>query len=83
MPRRKRVQQERKKVFCITAKKSVLRNYNFGQTLLLAPATNAISECSCSALRRIKTYLPFTMIKGRLNHCMMLRACFELGHHAQ
>ena len=77
MPRRKRVQQERKKVFCITAKKSVLRNYNFGQTLLLAPATNAISECSCLALRRIKTYLPCTMIKGRLSHCMMLNTLKE------
>ena len=34
MPRRKRVQQERKKVFCITAKKSVLRNYNALHCLL-------------------------------------------------
>ena len=40
--------------------------------LLLASATNAISERSCSALRRIKTYLISTMTKSRLNHCMML-----------
>ena len=32
MPRRKRVQQERQKVFCIMAKKTVLRNHSFGQT---------------------------------------------------
>ena len=40
--------------------------------LLLAPATNAISECSCSTLRRIKTYICSTMTQSRLSHCMML-----------
>ena len=40
--------------------------------LLLTPATNAISECSCSTLRRIKTYLHSTMTQIRLSHCMML-----------
>ena len=42
--------------------------------LLLAPATNAISECSCSTLRRIKTYLCSIMPQSRLSHCMMLNA---------
>ena len=40
--------------------------------LLLAPATNAISECSCSTLRRIKTFLCSAMTQIRLSHCMML-----------
>ena len=40
--------------------------------LLLPPATNAISEWSCSTLRRIKTYLHFTITQSWLNHCMML-----------
>ena len=42
--------------------------------LLLAPATNAISECSCSPLRRIKTYLRSTMVQSRLSHCKMFKA---------
>ena len=29
--------------------------------ILVVPATNALSECSCSALRRFKTYLRTTM----------------------
>ena len=72
MPRRKRVQQERQKVLCITAKKSVLRNHSFGQTSFTV--TNAISERSCSTLRRIKTYLRSTMTQSRLNHRMMLNS---------
>ena len=40
--------------------------------LLLAPCTNAISEHSCSALRRVNTYLRNTMSQSRLNHCMIL-----------
>ena len=40
--------------------------------LLLAPATNAISECSCSTLGSIKTYLRSTMTQSQLSHCMML-----------
>ena len=41
---------------------------------LLLPAhyTNAVSERSCSALRRVKTYLRSTMGQSRLNHCMIL-----------
>ena len=36
------------------------------------PATNAISECSFSAMRHLKTYLRSTMGQSRLNHVMLL-----------
>ena len=36
------------------------------------PATNAISERSFSAMRRVKTYLRATMSQVRLNNCMVL-----------
>ncbi|XP_041374138.1 zinc finger MYM-type protein 1-like [Gigantopelta aegis] len=36
------------------------------------PATNAISERSLSALRRVKTYLRSSMTQERLNHVMLL-----------
>ena len=36
------------------------------------PATNAISERSLSALKRVKTYLRTTMTQRRLNHLMLL-----------
>ena len=42
------------------------------QLLLILPATNATSERSFSALRRIKTYLRSTMTQARLNHLMIL-----------
>ena len=40
--------------------------------LLVAPATNAVSERSCSALRRTETCLRTTMTQKRLNNCMLL-----------
>ncbi len=40
--------------------------------VLIMPATNASSECSFSALRRVKTYLRSTMRQERLNHLMIL-----------
>ena len=40
--------------------------------ILVAPATNATSERSFSALRRVKTYLRTTMSQPRLNHLMVL-----------
>ena len=40
--------------------------------ILLAPATNAVSEHSCSALRHTKTWLRTTMNQERLNHCLIL-----------
>ena len=42
--------------------------------VLLAPATNAVSERSCSALRRTKTWLRTMMNQDRLNHCLLLHA---------
>ena len=41
--------------------------------LLVLPATNAVSERSFSALRRVKTYLRSTMNQDRLNDLMVLR----------
>ena len=40
--------------------------------VLVMPATNASSERSFSALRRVKTYLRSTMSQSRLNHLMIL-----------
>ncbi len=40
--------------------------------LLVLPATNATSERSFSALRRVKSYLRSTMSQSRLNHLMVL-----------
>ena len=40
--------------------------------MLVMPATNAESERSFSAVRRIKTYLRSTMSQQRLNHLMLL-----------
>ena len=42
------------------------------QLLMILPATNATSERSFSALRRIKSYLRNTMSQARLNHLMIL-----------
>ena len=42
------------------------------QLLLILPATNATSERSFSALRRVKSYLRSTMSQARLNHLMIL-----------
>ena len=36
------------------------------------PATNAVSERSSSALKRVKTYLRSTTSNNRLNHLMVL-----------
>ena len=40
--------------------------------ILVMPATNAASERSFSAMRRVKSYLRTTMTQGRLNHLMLL-----------
>ena len=39
--------------------------------ILVLPSTNAVSERSASALRRVKTYLRTTMSQLRLNDLMM------------
>ena len=46
--------------------------------ILVMPATNASSERSFSALRRIKTYLRSTMSQARLNHIMSLHVHKEI-----
>ena len=40
--------------------------------IMVIPATNAVSERSASALRRVKTYLRSTMTQSRLNHLLIL-----------
>ena len=40
--------------------------------ILVMPATNAVSERSFSALRRVKSYLRSTMTQRRLNNIMVL-----------
>ena len=40
--------------------------------ILVMPATNAVSERSASALRRLKNYLRSTMSQSRLNNVMVL-----------
>ena len=42
------------------------------QLILVMPATNAASERSFSAMRRVKSYLRSTMTQERLNHMMVL-----------
>ena len=42
------------------------------QLILVIPATNATSERSFSALRRLKNYLRTTMAQERLNHLMVM-----------
>jgi hypothetical protein len=43
-----------------------------GKILLVMPATNAVSERSFSALKRVKTYLRSTTGPARLNHLMLV-----------
>lgn len=45
---------------------------NLVKLILVMPATNAVSERSFSALRRLKTWLRSTMSQSRLNWCMVL-----------
>ena len=40
--------------------------------ILLVPTTNAVSERSCSTLRRVKTYLRSSMTQERVNSCLVL-----------
>ena len=47
--------------------------------MLVMLATNAVSEGSFSALKRVKTYLCSTMGEGRLNHLMLLHVHKELA----
>ena len=54
--------------------------FTLGKLLMLVmPATNAVSEHSFSALKRVKTYLRSTTGEGRLNHLMLLHVHKELA----
>ena len=46
--------------------------WSVAKLLLVLPATNATSERSFSALRRVKTYLRTTMTQERLNNLLVL-----------
>ena len=46
--------------------------------ILVMPASNATSECSFSALRRVKAYLRSAMGQERLNNLMLLHTHKEL-----
>ena len=45
--------------------------------ILVMPATNATSERSFSALKRVKTFLRSTMTQSRLNHLMLASSCSQ------
>ena len=47
--------------------------------MLVIPATNAVSERSFSALKRVKSYLRSTTGQSRLNHLMVLHVHKELA----
>jgi hypothetical protein len=53
--------------------------YTLGKLLLVMPATNAVSERSFSALKRVKTYLRSTTGTSRLNHLMLLHVHKDLA----
>ena len=42
---------------------------------MVIPATNAVSECSASAVRRVKTYLKSTMSQLRFNNLLVYTSC--------
>lgn len=48
------------------------------ELVLVMPSTNAVSERSFSALRRLKTYLRGTMKQSRLNHLLLLHVHKDL-----
>ena len=50
-----------------------------GKLMLVMPATNAVSERSFSAFKRVKTHLRSTTGEGRLNHLMLLHVHKELA----
>ena len=49
--------------------------------ILVLPSTNAVSERSFSAMRRLKTYLRATMKQERLNHLLLLHVHKDLTDH--
>ena len=55
-----------------TAQNEFFRVCTVARLILIMPATNAVSECSFSAIRRLMTYLRSTTCQCRLNHVMLL-----------
>ena len=45
--------------------------------ILIVPATNAVSERSCSTLRRVKTYLQSSITQELLSSCLIIATCKE------
>ena len=56
----------------LEAEKVLSEVFTLTKLVLVLPATNAVSERSFSALRRVKTFLRSTMNQCRLNHLMVL-----------
>ena len=57
---------------CATTKTFVPQIIVLAKILLVMPATNAVSERSFSAMKRVKTFLRSTTSDYRLNHLMVL-----------
>ena len=60
------------KKLSVSKKKLLSEVIKLTKLILVAPATNAISERSFSTLKRLKTCLRSTMTNNRLNHLMLL-----------
>ena len=63
-------------VFCHGVEKGCIGK-NWVKTILIAPATNTISERSFSTLKRFKTSIRSTMASSRLNHLLMVHVYKE------
>lgn len=55
--------------------------FNLMKLILVLPATNATSERSFSALKRVKTFLRSSMTQSRLNHLMLLHVHKDMTHN--
>ena len=66
------------KSLSVAARQSVSQVVVVLELVLTRPSTNAISEQSFSALRRLKTYFRTTMKQSRLNHILLLHIHEEL-----
>ena len=51
---------------------SLKQVFTLASLIVVLPATNAVSERSASALRRVKTYLRSTMSEARLNNLLVM-----------
>ena len=53
---------------------SISEVYTVLKLIMVMPATNAVSKCSASVLKRVKTYLHATMSQLNLNNLLVLHA---------